>query len=141
MQPFSYAVAVLLAGAHGLTQQSVDSIRAPEVRTSGTAQRTVDPDLATVSVQFSATGATPAEAGGHLAARADSLRRALATLGIPGIRSSIEDAGTGGAIGSRSSSARSASPALPRVPVIRGAIRCRTRATAPTIAWKSGFTT
>lgn len=84
MHPFSCAVAVLLAGAPGLPQQSADSIRAPEVRTSGTAQRTVDPDLATVSVQFSAMGATPAEAGGHLAARADSLRRALATLGIPG---------------------------------------------------------
>ncbi len=84
MHPFSCAAAVLLAGAPGLTQQSVDSNRAPEVRTSGTAQRTVDPDLATVSVQFSATGATPAEAGGHLAARADSLRHALATLGIPG---------------------------------------------------------
>jgi uncharacterized protein YggE len=84
MHPFSCAAAVLLAGAPGLTQQSVDSIRAPEVRTSGTAERTVDPDLAMVSVQFSAMGATPAEAGGRLAARADSLRRALATLGIPG---------------------------------------------------------
>lgn len=83
MHPFSCAVAVLLASAPGLPQQS-DSIRIPEVRTSGTAERTVDPDLATVSVQFSATGATPAVAGGHLAARADSLRRALATLGIPG---------------------------------------------------------
>lgn len=83
MHPLSCAVAVLLAGAPGLPQQSADSIRVPEVRTSGTAQRTVDPDLATVSVQFSATGATPAEAGGRLAARADSLRHALATLGIP----------------------------------------------------------
>ena len=78
MHPFSCAVAVLLAGAPGLTQQSVDSIRAPEVRTSGTAVGTVDPDLATVSVQFSAAGVAP------VAARADSLRRALATLGIPG---------------------------------------------------------
>jgi uncharacterized protein len=84
MHPFSCAITVLFAGAPGLPQQSADSIRVPEVRTSGTAERTVDPDLATVSVQFSATGATPAEAGGHLAARADSLRRALATLGIPG---------------------------------------------------------
>jgi uncharacterized protein YggE len=84
MHLFSCAVAVVLAGAPGLTQQSADSIRVPEVRTSGTAERTVDPDLATVSVQFSATGANPAEAGARLAARADSLRRALATLGIPG---------------------------------------------------------
>ena len=84
MPPLSCAIAVLLTGAPGLPRQSVDSLRVPEVRTSGTAERTVDPDLATVSVQFSATGATPAQAGGHLAARADSLRRALATLGIPG---------------------------------------------------------
>ncbi|HET9708461.1 MAG TPA: SIMPL domain-containing protein [Gemmatimonadales bacterium] len=84
MHFLSSAVAVLLAGTPGLPQQSADSIRVPEVRTSGTAERSVDPDLATVSVQFSATGATPAEAGSHLAVRADSLRRALATLGIPG---------------------------------------------------------
>lgn len=83
MHPFTCVFAIVLAGAPGLPQ-SADSIRVPEVRTSGTAQRTVDPDLATVSVQFAALGATPAEAGGHLAARADSLRRALATLGIPG---------------------------------------------------------
>lgn len=65
-------------------QTHADTSRVPEVRTAGSAQRTVQPDLATLSVQFSAIGATPAEAGRRLAARADSLRRALATLGIPG---------------------------------------------------------
>ena len=65
-------------------QTSTDTSRVPEVRTAGTAQRSVQPDLATLSVQFSAVGSTPAEAGKRLAARADSLRRAIATLGIPG---------------------------------------------------------
>src|SRR5437899_8568676 len=35
------------------------------------------------SLQFTGEGATPAQAGSRLASRADSLRRALATLGIP----------------------------------------------------------
>jgi uncharacterized protein YggE len=55
----------------------------PEVRTSATAERGVPPDLATVTLQFSAQGGTPSEAGRRLAAKADSLRRALAKLGIP----------------------------------------------------------
>src|SRR2546426_484993 len=55
----------------------------PEVRTSVTVQRTVQPDLATVTVGLAADGVTPAQAGSRLALRVDSLRRALATLGIP----------------------------------------------------------
>lgn len=55
----------------------------PEVRASATAERDVRPDLATVTLQFSAEGATPSQAGRRLAAKADSLRRALAKLGIP----------------------------------------------------------
>ena len=55
----------------------------PSVRTAGSAERRVAPDLAQVSVQVFAEGPTPAEAGRRLAARVDSLRRALTTLGIP----------------------------------------------------------
>lgn len=55
----------------------------PQVRTAATAQRSVQPDLATVTLEFTAQGATPSEAGARLAARADTLRRALGTLGIP----------------------------------------------------------
>ena len=57
--------------------------RAPEIRTSATAERHVRPDLAVVSFSFDALGATPLRAGQALAARADSIRRALQALGIP----------------------------------------------------------
>lgn len=55
----------------------------PEVRTSATAQRSVPPDLAVVTLDFSAVGSTPSQAGSRVAAKADSLRRALGTLRIP----------------------------------------------------------
>lgn len=54
-----------------------------EIRTSATARRFVRPDFATVKLSFTADGSTPQEAGRALAARADSLRRALGKLGIP----------------------------------------------------------
>ena len=64
--------------------QASPSARAevPEIRTTATAHRTVPPDLATVTLQFTADGRTPRDAGLRLAARADSLRRALAALGL-----------------------------------------------------------
>lgn len=68
-----------LVGAQALPERS----GLPEVRTSATAEGSVQPDLATVTLQFFAQGATPSEAGGRLAAKTDSLRRAFATLGIP----------------------------------------------------------
>lgn len=54
-----------------------------EVRTTATAHRSVRPDLAIVRLSFSAKAGTPREAGRALAARADSLRRALMAIGIP----------------------------------------------------------
>jgi hypothetical protein len=56
---------------------------AAQVRTAATATRSVRPDLATLTLRFSAVGLTPGEAGRHLAARTDSLRRALVAIGIP----------------------------------------------------------
>ena len=56
---------------------------APEIRTEASAQRAVRPDHAKVTLEFSAVGASPREAGKRLAARADSLRRKLQALGIP----------------------------------------------------------
>jgi uncharacterized protein YggE len=47
------------------------------------AKRDIRPDLATVTLDFSALGSSPLAAGRTLAARADSLRRAFQTLGIP----------------------------------------------------------
>ena len=74
-------IAVLVSPVHA--QESTVRTDRPEVRTSGTAERSVPPDLASVTLQFFAEGMTPAEAGRRLAGKADSLRRALATLGIP----------------------------------------------------------
>lgn len=67
----------------GAEAQSDSASRLPEVRTSATAERSVRPDLAIVTFSFNATGPTPLAAGRAVAARADSLRRALQALGIP----------------------------------------------------------
>lgn len=54
-----------------------------EVRTAATARRSIRPDHAVFTVQFTSDGLTSAHAGRNLAARADSMRRALIALGIP----------------------------------------------------------
>lgn len=54
-----------------------------QVRAAGTARRGLRPDLATLTVQFSAIGKTPIVAGRLVAMRADSLRRAFSASGIP----------------------------------------------------------
>ena len=74
---------VTLAVSPAAAQTTSGEPDRPQVRTAATVQRTVPPDLATVTLEFAADGATPSEAGARLAARADSLRRALGTLGIP----------------------------------------------------------
>jgi uncharacterized protein YggE len=60
-------VAVLLSfslSAQASAQARAEEAKTPEIRTAGTAQRTVRPDLATVTLQFSAEGATPKETSG-----------------------------------------------------------------------------
>jgi hypothetical protein len=54
-----------------------------EVRTAATARRGVRPDRARLTLQFTAEGRTPQQAGERLAARADTLRVALARSGVP----------------------------------------------------------
>src|SRR5688572_19065082 len=78
----SAGLLVVLQGT-ALGQSEIDGTRMSEVRTVGMAQRTVRPDLAVVTLEFSAVGANPREAGQRVAARADSLRRALHEIGIP----------------------------------------------------------
>lgn len=85
--------AALLAGAAAIAfaaplapSQRVDaqgSTPAGEVRASGVATVSVEPDLAIVTVQYSASARTPAAAGKAAAARADAIRRAIEALGIP----------------------------------------------------------
>lgn len=69
--------------ASRLQAQRGDSARVSVITTSASAERSVVPNLATLSARFSASGRTEADAGARLAARTDSIRRALATLGIP----------------------------------------------------------
>src|SRR5438093_3341535 len=82
-RPLAFAGVLATLGTRAPAQARPDRPETPEVRTTATVQRSVQPDLATVTLQFTAEGATPAQAGSRLASRADSLRRALATLGIP----------------------------------------------------------
>ncbi|MBW3571409.1 MAG: SIMPL domain-containing protein [Gemmatimonadetes bacterium] len=63
--------------------QAVEAGAASEVVSSASAERAVSADLATVTLRFSRTGLTPSAAGRALALKADSIRAALAVLGIP----------------------------------------------------------
>jgi hypothetical protein len=54
-----------------------------EVRAAGTAERSVPPDVASVTLRFAVVDSTPGAAGARLASRADTVRRALMALGIP----------------------------------------------------------
>jgi len=74
------AVAPLSLGAQAGQE---DSEPTPQVRTAATAERSVRADLAIVTVTFFVEDTTPGAAGRKLAAKTDSLRRALGTLGIP----------------------------------------------------------
>jgi uncharacterized protein len=74
---------LLVPSRHLLGQGEVSGATVSEVRTVGTAQRSVRPDLAVVTLEFSAVGASPREAGQRVSALADSLRRALHAIGIP----------------------------------------------------------
>lgn len=82
---------IVVATLPSVRTQTPDSARVPAVQTSGTARRSVAPDLATINIQYSAIGRTVPEAGAHLALKTDSLRRALGSLGIP--RDSIPNRG------------------------------------------------
>lgn len=82
-----YAVIVasaLAATAADAGAQNTPPNRAPaEIRTSASADRSLDPDLAIVTVRFAAVGISPLIAGHFVAARADSLRKAFQALGVP----------------------------------------------------------
>jgi uncharacterized protein len=74
----------VVAAAGSASAAAQDTASAPpQVYVAATVVRHVRPDLAVVTVRFSAVGPSPLEAGANVAARADSLRRAFQTLGIP----------------------------------------------------------
>lgn len=63
-------------------QEPVPAAQRSEVRASGSAQRSVRPNLAVLTLEFSDVGATPSAAGANVAARAARLRSAFEALGI-----------------------------------------------------------
>jgi uncharacterized protein YggE len=71
-------LALLLAASAGAQTPAP-----PEIATTASAEQRVPADLAMVSVRFSRMGRTPAAAGRALALKADSIRTALAALGVP----------------------------------------------------------
>ena len=73
----------MLLGAPVTAQSAAPAPGPAEIHTDASAQRSVRPDLAVFTITFTGIGKTPREAGQALAARADSLRRALQALGIP----------------------------------------------------------
>src|SRR3989442_3974150 len=83
VRPILVAAVLAVIGTAAPAQTRPDRPETPEVRTAATLQRNVQPDLATVTLQFTGDGATPAQAGSRVASRAHSLRRPLGTLGIP----------------------------------------------------------
>lgn len=87
MHPFRCAVPLVLwilpALATAVAAQAPEVAQPSEVVSAASAERPVRADLATLTLRFSRLGRTPAEAGRNLALKADSLRRALATAGVP----------------------------------------------------------
>lgn len=77
------ALAALAAAPLPAQRAAPDTARGAEIRTTGVATRSIRPDLAIVTLSFTATGRTPAAAGRAVAARADSLRQAIVRAGIP----------------------------------------------------------
>jgi hypothetical protein len=78
--PLAFVLAPLLATAAGAQTAAPAP---PEIVTTASAERRVPADLATVTLRFSRVGLTPAAAGRALALKADSIRTALAALGVP----------------------------------------------------------
>lgn len=83
-QPLKLLVTLLLLGhlpsAGHAQDRASDSA---EVRTSASASRTVRPNRATITLNFSGVDSVPSGAGSRVAMRADSIRKRLAALGIP----------------------------------------------------------
>jgi hypothetical protein len=86
MRPFRRAVpfvfCILPALATAIAAQTPAAAAPSEIVSAASAERPVRADLATLTLRFSRLGRTPAEAGRNLALKADSLRRALAAVGI-----------------------------------------------------------
>lgn len=78
-------VGLTILASTALAQGAAQAAAQPpgEVRASGVATISIEPDLAVVTIQYSASGKTPAAAGKAAAERADIIRRAIEAIGIP----------------------------------------------------------
>ena len=97
---FVVATVMLSLAARDAGAQGSTAVPSGEVRASGSASVTVEPDLALVTVQYSASGRTPAIAGRAAARRANAIRAAIIALGVPA--DSIPTSGRWGQWGNRS---------------------------------------
>ncbi|MCC7196074.1 MAG: SIMPL domain-containing protein [Gemmatimonadaceae bacterium] len=86
----SGAIGILVPLA-GFAQQGAG---ASTVNASGAASISVEPDLALITIQYSAAGRTPAIAGRAAAERANAIRAAIIALGVP--PDSLPTTGAGG---------------------------------------------
>ena len=77
------ACLLLVAAESARGQDQGPESTVPQIRITGIASRSVRPDFATLTIGFTGEGASPREAGQRVALLADSLRRALQSLGIP----------------------------------------------------------
>lgn len=84
------AVGIIMPLAGFAQQGSVAST----VNASGAASIPVEPDLALITIQYSAAGRTPAIAGRAAAERANTIRAAIIALGVP--PDSLPTTGAGG---------------------------------------------
>lgn len=93
--------AALFARPIALAAQTAQPAAAvSEVHASALATVSLEADLAVVTIQFSASGKTPALAGRAAATRANAIRAAVVAVGIP--RDSMPTSGRSGRWGSRS---------------------------------------
>jgi hypothetical protein len=76
----AFVLAPLLAASAGAQTAAPAP---PEIVTTASSEQRVPADLATVTLRFSRMGRTPAAAGRALALKADSIRAAMAGLGVP----------------------------------------------------------
>lgn len=76
-------VAALWSTASVAAQSTTDDSVRPEVRTVATAVRHVPPNLAVMRLSIAGEGRTAKDASRRLALGADSLRRALMSIGVP----------------------------------------------------------
>jgi uncharacterized protein len=74
---------IILASSEARAQATRTDSTSSQVQTVGIAVRRVAPNLAIFRLNFIAEGRSTREAGQRIAARADTLRRAMANLGVP----------------------------------------------------------